>query len=123
MLAAAYFARQAFIAASEGAVQVSKPAIGLAEGPGMGVGVVVGVGTGVTVPVGVGAGQDEGGTVQVGGEEPAGGAACPVWAAVTGAAPGSVVGWGLAPDVLVPDAALTARRPASSCMMRSGLDP
>src|SRR5580658_2257291 len=118
MLAAAYFARQAFIAASEGAVQVSKPVIGPAEMVGTGVGVVVGVGTGVTVPVGVGAGSDEGGTVQIGG-----GAVCPVFAAVTAAGPGLVVGRGLAPDVLVLDAVLTARRPASNCMMRSGLDP
>ncbi len=97
---------------------MSKPVIGPAETLGTGVGVVVGVGTGVTVPVGVGAGSDEGGTVQIGG-----GAVCPVFAAVTGAAPGLVVGWGLAPDVWALDAALIARRPASNCMMRSGLDP
>src|ERR1700683_979013 len=121
MLAAAYFARQAFIAASEGAVQVSKPLIGTVL-PGAGVGVVVGVGTGVTVPVGAGAGQDEGGTVQVG-AEPVGGAVCPVFVAVTAAGPGLVVGWGSVPDVLVADAAVAARRLASNCMMRSGLDP
>ena len=91
MSAAAYLARQAFMACSEGAVHVSKPAIGALGVPGTGVGAVVGAGAGVAVPVGVGAGQDAGGTVQTGG------GVCAAFAPVTAAAPGVVAGWGWHP--------------------------
>jgi hypothetical protein len=63
MPTAEYFARQAFMAGSDGAVQASKPAMALfgldvagLEGGGLGAGL-----SASTVPVGTGAGWDAGG--------------------------------------------------------------